>query len=97
MLLSFTIIFLLGCKSENEKLGINHQGNSNLSNKLDEYFQTLKTLEKFNGVVLVEKEGKQVLFKAYILDNKPFAFGAEYDGNLNILSMIEEIENKIII
>jgi len=33
----------------------------------------------------------------YILDNKPFAFSAEYDEKLNILSMTEEIENKVII
>jgi 8-oxo-dGTP diphosphatase len=33
----------------------------------------------------------------YILDNKPFAFSAEYDGKLNLLSMTEEIENKVII
>ncbi|MCU0443629.1 MAG: NUDIX domain-containing protein [Microscillaceae bacterium] len=29
----------------------------------------------------------------YILDQKTFAFSAEYDANLNLLSMIEEIEN----
>lgn len=29
----------------------------------------------------------------YILDKKPFAFSAEYDDQLNLLSMIEEIEN----
>ncbi len=33
----------------------------------------------------------------YILDNKPFALSAEYDGNLNLLSMTEEIENRIIL
>lgn len=33
----------------------------------------------------------------YILDNKPFAFSAEYDGKLNLFSMTEEIENKVII
>lgn len=33
----------------------------------------------------------------YILENKPFAFSAEYDDKLNILTMTEEIENKIII
>lgn len=29
----------------------------------------------------------------YILENKPFAFSAEYDAQLNLLSMTEEIEN----
>lgn len=29
----------------------------------------------------------------YILDKKPFAFNAEYDLGLNLLSMTEEIEN----
>lgn len=29
----------------------------------------------------------------YILAGKPFAFSAEYDDKLNILSMVEEIEN----
>lgn len=32
----------------------------------------------------------------YILDQKPFAFNAEYDEKLNLVSMSEEIENKII-
>ncbi len=33
----------------------------------------------------------------YILDGKPFSLNAEYDENLNLLSMIEEIENTKII
>lgn len=33
----------------------------------------------------------------YILDNKPFAFSAEYDEKLNLLSMTEEIENTVIL
>jgi 8-oxo-dGTP diphosphatase len=33
----------------------------------------------------------------YILDEKPFAFSADYDEQLNLLSMIEEIENKKIV
>lgn len=32
----------------------------------------------------------------YILKNKPFAFNADYDENLNLLSLQEEIENKIL-
>lgn len=33
----------------------------------------------------------------YILDNKPFAFNADYDRELNLISMREEIENIKII
>ncbi|MFD2556800.1 NUDIX hydrolase [Sphingobacterium tabacisoli] len=33
----------------------------------------------------------------YILDKKPFAFNAEYDDTLSLLSMHEEIENKILV
>lgn len=33
----------------------------------------------------------------YVLDGKPFSLNAEYDENLNLLSMIEEIENTKII
>lgn len=33
----------------------------------------------------------------YILDNKPFAFSAEFDEELTMLAMTEEIENKIVI
>jgi len=29
----------------------------------------------------------------YILENRPFAFSADYDNKLNLLSMTEEIEN----
>jgi 8-oxo-dGTP diphosphatase len=33
----------------------------------------------------------------YILDQKPFAFSADYDEQLNLLSMSEELENKNIV
>ena len=71
ILLSFIILLLLGCKSERKESGIDHQNDSNLSDKLDGYFQTLKTLEKFNGVVLIEKEGTQILFKEYNMPENP--------------------------
>jgi 8-oxo-dGTP diphosphatase len=29
----------------------------------------------------------------YVLDNRPFAFSAEYDENLTLVSMVEEFEN----
>ncbi len=32
----------------------------------------------------------------YLLEGKPFAFSAEYDGQLAMLKMIEEIENKVV-
>lgn len=33
----------------------------------------------------------------YILDNKPFSFSANYDENITLLSMSEDIENKKIL
>jgi 8-oxo-dGTP diphosphatase len=32
----------------------------------------------------------------YILENKPFAFSAEFDENLLLIEMVEEIENKVV-
>ena len=32
----------------------------------------------------------------YILENKPFAFSAEFDENLQLKEMVEEIENKVV-
>jgi hypothetical protein len=58
-------MFLLGCKPEHNKSVIHNKDDNDLSAKLDEYFLTLTTLEKFNGVVLIEQEGKQLLFKEF--------------------------------
>lgn len=32
----------------------------------------------------------------YILENKPFAFSAEFDENIQLIEMVEEIENKAV-
>ena len=71
ILLSFLILFLFGCKTENKKPQINQLTDINISEKLDEYFQTLKGLGKFNGVVLIEKEGEQILFQEYNMSGDP--------------------------
>lgn len=65
ILLSVIILFFLGCKSERKKFEDNLEDENNVSSKLDEYFLTLKTLDKFNGVVLIEKKGVQGVEKTY--------------------------------
>jgi len=32
----------------------------------------------------------------YVLQNKPFAFSADYDAHLNLLSMHDELEDKVV-
>lgn len=60
-----SIYLLIGCNSKNKKNEIEEQQITNVSIKLDEYFQKLKSLKKFNGVVLIKQEGKCLLFETY--------------------------------
>ncbi len=39
--------------------------NPKLTHKLDEYFQKLASIQKFNGAVLLEKDGENILHEAY--------------------------------
>lgn len=59
-----SVLLLIGCKTENKHENIIKDDN-NVAINLNEYFESLKRLQKFNGVVLVEKEGKRLLFKEY--------------------------------
>ena len=51
----------------------------------------------FEDLLTVPRPKTDWYIYKYILDKKPFAVSAEYDDKLNILSMSEEIENKVVI
>jgi len=59
------MIFGVACNSVQKESprAIIHE--SAKTKKLDEYFSALLSLQKFNGAVLVQKEGKVILYKAY--------------------------------
>lgn len=65
ILLLVSIFLFLGCSSKNKKNEVQQKQDNSFYIKLDEYFQKLKTLKKFNGVVLIEQEGKRLLFEVY--------------------------------
>lgn len=67
ILLSCTLLFLLRCNTNPKESENNHPN----YDKLDEYFQKLKSLKKFNGTVLIEQNGTQVLFKEYNMSEHP--------------------------
>ena len=64
-LCSFIILLLTACNSTSKESGNLTKSDKDINIKLDEYFQTLTTLEKFNGVALVERSGDRILFKEY--------------------------------
>ena len=47
----------------------------------------------FDNVLNIAAPKTDWFIYKYILDNKPFAFNAEYDKDLTLLSMTEDIEN----
>lgn len=65
-ILFFAFLFC-GCQPINSNGQEDANTHSKLEQNLDEYFNALLALKQFNGVVLVEKNGKEVLKKAYNL------------------------------
>lgn len=54
-------------------------------------------MDRFDKLLTVPLPKTDWYIDKHILDEKPFAFSADYDERLNLLSMIEEIENKRIV
>ncbi len=61
----FIVLLLVGCNPRVDKPGNQQLNDSPRASQLDEYFQTLKDLGKFNGVVLVQQEGERILYDVY--------------------------------
>ena len=61
-------IICFSCNSSNDNNNKEDNSSPDLSEKLDEYFSTLTKLQKFNGGVLIQKEGKRILYKAYNME-----------------------------
>ncbi|WP_291726111.1 serine hydrolase domain-containing protein [Bernardetia sp.] len=72
---SLLLILLLSACQTSQKTPISNTKNTekidSLHYKADEYMQALTNLGKFNGVVLLEKNNKIVLQKAYNISQKP--------------------------
>jgi len=71
IILVFTIflIGISGCKSSIKKDDQASNLNHILTENLDEYFLALTKLKKFNGAVLIQKDGDIILHKAYNINN----------------------------
>ncbi|WP_338769503.1 serine hydrolase domain-containing protein [Bernardetia sp. ABR2-2B] len=68
----FLIFFILcSCQKTQYSSSYKNTETSSFSKNADEYMTALTNLGQFNGVVLLEKNGKEVLKKAYNLSEKP--------------------------
>lgn len=67
LLTIFTFVFF-GCESAKQQHKEANSDSEILSENLEEYFETLERLKKFNGGVLVQQQGERLLYKAYNMD-----------------------------
>ncbi len=65
LLILFMVLVLFGCQSENKIQTAKNLNDPAVSSKLNEYFQTLRDLKKFNGVVIIQQDEKLLLFEVY--------------------------------
>lgn len=71
ILLWMVSIMILGstsCQSPGNKTTPLSATEETLAHNLDDYFEALTKLRKFNGAVMVQKEGKRLLYKAYNIE-----------------------------
>lgn len=71
LLNTFILLFLLvgiACNAPNPEIKQAPNPDQTLSEKLNSYFEALTEIKKFNGAVLVQKEGKTLLYKAYNME-----------------------------
>ncbi|PIY07892.1 MAG: hypothetical protein COZ18_15095 [Flexibacter sp. CG_4_10_14_3_um_filter_32_15] len=70
---SLFLIFFILCSCQKTQYSSTYKNTktSSFSKNADEYMTALTNLGQFNGVVLLEKNGKQILKKAYNLSTKP--------------------------
>ncbi len=66
-----TTVFIMACKESPEKTNVKEDQTTYQSEKLEEYFETLKDLKKFNGVVLVKKQNAIVHSGIYNIFEDP--------------------------
>lgn len=59
------MLFVFGCNPSAKKKPTFSAEQPAFSKQLDAYFQALTNLKKFNGVVLVQREGERIHFEAY--------------------------------
>ena len=98
ILFSLIILLLIGCNVESEKSEGQQQKNNNVSIKLDEYFQTLRALKKFNGVVLIEQEGKRLLFQEYNMsDSSTSSLQVQKKSQFDIHSISKLMAQAVIV
>ncbi len=61
----FTIFFFIACKHDHTVDDIHLSNTDPLTLKIDEYFEALTQLGKFNGVIAISKDQKLIHLKAY--------------------------------
>ncbi len=70
--LMFLLVFIfLGCDTSNSPQEATLAVRSSLAENLEIYFERLSSLKKFNGGVLVQQNGKRILYEVYNMDEDP--------------------------
>lgn len=79
-------MFLIGCNSPKEKQ-LDTKTDAELSKKLQEYFEALKNLKKFNGVVLIQKDGEYIHFDSYNMQEEDSSLKVSQSSQFDIHSI----------
>ena len=63
------VLLFVSCQSASEKKELSYEQNP-YKIKVEQYFQTLVSLEKFNGAVFIQKEDSIIIFDNFNIDQK---------------------------
>ncbi len=93
------LLFLLltGC-SEPKKKDVKHDQNDLYSKNLKEYFQTLQNLQKFNGAVLVMRQGDVIIYENFNISNdKPKSLKTYNNSQFDIHSISKLMAKAVVV
>lgn len=105
ILLLIILVVILGCNQPNNRSSLLNESEV-YSKKIDEYFQKLIELEKFNGAVFINKNGRNLIYKNFNIQiEKPKSLKTKINSQFDIHSISKlmakaaivdlEIEGKV--
>ena len=92
------ILFIFSCEIRQEPTTKTTSETSTIATNCDDYFTALTDLKKFNGVVLVHKDGKEIFKKVYNIHDDPKSkFRVSTDHQFDLRSLSKLMAKTVII
>ena len=97
-LLILSILIFVGCNSSNTQVDNNSTIDNKYAENLNNYFKALKGIKKFNGGVLVQKDGKQILYKVYNMEeDQENSLHVDLDSQFDIHSISKLMAQAVVV